>query len=87
MKVNFNPDSANGGVDDLGNTIRPPFVGLAHELGHAETIVQGTHQASDPNAPGHGQKGTTPPSEVNSLKRENEVRQEHNLTERSNYNQ
>ena len=33
--VYWNPNSTIGGPDELGNTTRPPFIGLAHELGHA----------------------------------------------------
>jgi RHS repeat-associated protein len=66
--VGFNPDLQTGGMDTTGCNQRPPFIGLAHELGHAEAVDNGT----DPGA-----KGTDAEHELNALKRENDVRSEH----------
>ncbi len=84
-KIMFNPDSTIGGVDDKGSVYRPSFVGLAHEMGHSQSYTTGTHQVADKNADGFGSAGTTPVSETNSIKQENIVRNEHNLTPRSSY--
>jgi hypothetical protein len=39
--VNWNPDDPHGGPGTGGSCIRPPFVGLAHEIGHAISRVSG----------------------------------------------
>jgi len=77
----YNPDRKTGGTDSTGSKKRPPFVGLGHELGHAEAIDNGT-QSYDK---GSEEKGTTPPSEKNSMKRENQIRKEHGLKDRPYY--
>ena len=79
--INFDPDSCQGGEDDNGSTIRPPFIGLSHESGHSEAINNGT-QTYERYQYIHG---TTPNREKNSLKRENEIRAENKLTPRSYY--
>lgn len=79
--INFDPDNWNGGKDDDGSNHRPPFVWLAHEMGHSEANNNGT-QTHEPYDCIHG---TTPERERNSIKRENEIRGEHNLTPRTNY--
>jgi len=79
--INFNPDDMEGGKNEEGSTERPPFVGLGHELGHAEAFDDGT-QSLDM---GTGEAGTTPPSEENSMRRENEIRSEHGLPRRPSY--
>lgn len=83
--IKFNPDKTTGGVDDKGSNVRPAFVGLAHEMGHSQSYVTGTHQLADKSAEGYGAAGSTPVSETNSIKQENIVRSEHNLTPRSSY--
>jgi hypothetical protein len=79
--TNFNPTNTTGGVDSTGSTTRPPYVGLAHEWGHAEGIDQGT-QTFDR---GTRAPGTTPPSEQNSMLRENQQRNGNNLPTRPSY--
>jgi hypothetical protein len=83
--IKFNPSKTTGGVDDKGSNVRPSFVGLAHEMGHSQSYVTGTHQLTDNSAEGYGASGSTPASETNSIKQENIVRGEHNLTPRSSY--
>lgn len=79
--VYFNPNSKSGGVDSNGSTNRPPYVGLGHELGHSEAIDNGT-QVFDR---GSRSPGTIPPSERNSITRENEIRSDHGLPIRPSY--
>ncbi len=80
--VNFNPDKRTGGIDTTGSNVRPPFIGLTHELGHSEAIDNGTQSSKgkDDKTP-----GTTPLWEENSMKREREVRKEHGLNDRPSY--
>jgi hypothetical protein len=79
--VYFNPNNWVGGVDVTGSNIRPPFVGLGHEMGHSEAVDNGTQTFN----PGTGAPGTTPPREQNSLRRENQIRRENNLPIRPSY--
>ena len=79
--INFDPDKQTGGKDDNGSNYRPPFVGLAHEMGHSEAMNNGT-QTYEPYNP---IPGTTPEKEKNSIKWENAIRAEHKLTPRTNY--
>lgn len=39
--ISWNPLSTDGGIDVNGNTSRPAFVGLAHEMGHARDANRG----------------------------------------------
>ena len=79
--VYFNPRSTTGGVDEKGSMQRPSFVGLGHELGHAEDNAKGVKpDRIDDKSP-----GTTPPVERNSVGRENEIRREHGLPSRPSY--
>jgi len=80
--VSFNPTLTKGGVDANGSDQRPPFVGLAHELGHARAMDLGKQSGDD----GSRQPGTTPPSERHSVANENMVRKEHGLPKRPSYN-
>ena len=79
--IYFDPDKKEGGMNEEGSRERPPFIGLAHELGHAEAIDEGT-QSFDR---GSKKSGTTPPSEKNSMERENQIREEHGLPLRPSY--
>lgn len=79
--VYFDPRSTKGGVDENGSNQRPSFVGLGHELGHAEDNADGNKMGGY----GSRQPGTTPPVEQNSVKRENEIRKEHGLPVRGPY--
>lgn len=79
--VYFNPRNTTGGADENGSTKRPSFVGLGHELGHAEDNAAGKKPGGvDAMLP-----GSTPPSERNSVARENEIRKEHGLPLRPSY--
>jgi RHS repeat-associated protein len=79
--VYFDPKT-KGGVDVNGSNQRPSFVGLAHELGQAEANNRGDHVGSYPTAP---TPGTTPAIEQNAMTRENQVRQEHGLPDRTTF--
>ena len=85
VKIKFNTEKTTGGVDENGGTERLTFVGLGHELGHAESFVNGTHEFSNKKDPDFGRPGTTPPSERNALGRENSIRAEHGLPLRPYY--
>jgi RHS repeat-associated protein len=39
--ISWNPNTKMGGLDETGNTSRPSFIGLAHELGHAYDALDG----------------------------------------------
>jgi len=79
----YNPDKKTRGTDSKGSDKRPPFIGLAHELGHAEAYDKGMHKRDkDDN---DKTPGTTPPSEEHAMERENEIREEHGLNERPSY--
>ncbi len=79
-KVLFDTNSLLGGTDTEGRRARPPYVGLAHEFGHAEEMINGVWKTNNDAPP-----GGTPPSEVYSMKVENMVRREHGLPERASY--
>ena len=79
--INFDPNNWIGGDDDNGSPLRPPFVGLSHESGHSEAINNGTQTYEQYiEIP-----GTTPNREKNSMKWENKIREEHNMTKRTYY--
>ncbi len=46
-KINYNPNRTEGGVDVDGNKERPAEIGLAHELGHAKDITNGTEPTGE----------------------------------------
>jgi len=80
--IRFDPEDRTGGKDSEGSEVREPFIGLAHELGHAEAIDEGTQS---PPIFKQEEPGTTPPSETNSVRRENEIRSEHGFPLRPSY--
>ena len=81
--VRYNPRDIRGGVDDKGSYFRPAYVGLAHELGHAEAAAEGKQPLVPPRT--IPVAGTTPDYEANAMKRENEVRSQHGQNLRSCY--
>jgi RHS repeat-associated protein len=83
VTVAFDPTDSSGGMNDNGSTRRAGFVGLGHELGHAEQDIAGTLPA--PPTPATMPHDFTPPREVHSILRENQIRGEHGLAPRSNY--
>jgi hypothetical protein len=79
--VKWNPSNLDGGKDVNGNTTRPAFVGLAHELGHGKAIAEG----NQPDKPLQGVSGRTPRSERESMKQENAIRAENGIPLRGPY--
>ena len=84
-QVEYNPNLESGLTDDKGSSRRPAFVGLAHELGHAEATDKGTQPIPPENRMKYLKYGSTPYWEKNSMKRENDIRKEHNLTPNTYY--
>jgi RHS repeat-associated protein len=81
--VMFDPNNVHGGVDENGSNVRPAYVGLGHELGHAEAAAHGQQAPRDPDAPQI--PDSTPYWEDNAVMRENQLRQEHGLPGRPSY--
>lgn len=77
--VKFDPSSSNGGLNTRGNTERPTFIGLGHELAHGLDDVRGTLNLS--RIP--GQSFTY--AEHFSTHIENQMRAEHFLPLRTHY--
>lgn len=69
--ISFNPDK-----DSTSFGERPPFVGLAHEIGHAAAADQGAQSTNkgDPSI-----FGSTPPNEKQSMQLEKSVQKEHGI--------
>jgi hypothetical protein len=44
--IHWNPNSTNGGIDANGNTSRPSFIGLGHEMAHIQDAWKGTYDNS-----------------------------------------
>ncbi|MCX2576380.1 RHS repeat-associated core domain-containing protein [Pedobacter sandarakinus] len=42
LQISWRPGSGDSGIDQNGNTERPSFIGLAHELAHAADALDGT---------------------------------------------
>jgi hypothetical protein len=42
LQVTWRPGTGDSGIDQNGNTARPSFIGLAHELAHAADALDGT---------------------------------------------
>lgn len=76
VDLGFDPTDMTGGENDKGSDRRPPFVGLAHELGHANDMMNGRHPI---DFSGRGD------DEGGAIEAENEVRAEHGLAGRSQY--
>ena len=84
VDVFFDPTDHSGGMNDNGSTRRAPFVGLSHELGHAEDMINGRDGPRVRDSEGRLQDHT-PEREGNAIMRENMVRGEHGLAPRSNW--
>jgi hypothetical protein len=80
-QIIFDSDNTNASRDSSGSTQRPPFIGLAHELGHASLADVGRYN----NDYGQIIENTTPPAEQENLPIENAIRHENGLPERSWY--
>jgi hypothetical protein len=84
--INWRPSNTTGGPDQNGNTSRPAFIGLAHELGHAESASRGMADRSV-HAPNHNEVAFRDirNDEYNAVHWENRVRSEHQLPLREFY--
>jgi hypothetical protein len=82
--VKWNPNDTSGGLDLNGNTSRPSFIGLAHELAH-------NYDFRFDGWLGYNKQGDWfAAEEVRNVEIfagnvENLIRQEHNLTQRAFY--
>ncbi len=87
--ISFNTNKTTGGLDVNGNTNRPTFVGLGHEMFHVMQNTLGTTDRStwfntpDPNDP--SKSLITPKAEINTSNYENRIRAENNIPLRAYY--
>lgn len=83
--ISWNPSRTQGGLDENGNLSRPSFLGLAHELGHSYSTLDGTWNTSPWYTGSDGNIKTQ--NEVIGVHWENRIRAEHGLPLRGNYEQ
>ena len=83
--VHWNPNNKEGGVDANGNRDRPPEIGLAHELFHAQDQAAGTVDKAFSGYGDPDSKGALllPNYEVKVRREENSVRREQGVAERA----
>ena len=82
--VSWNPNDSKGGLDTKGNTSRPAFVGLAHELAHVWAAMNGRDRSSETWMTfSNGDVRTK--SEFLATHFENQIRSENNLPLRAYY--
>ncbi|MCD2257591.1 RHS repeat-associated core domain-containing protein [Psychroserpens luteolus] len=84
VRINYDPNLREGGLDVNGSYDRDPYIGLAHELGHAFDAINGTRDKSkstmkDPDEPERDKAKTLTKKEVKARKFENKIRQEQGL--------
>ena len=81
--IYFNPNSYRGGPNINGNTYREPFVGLAHELGHAinSNVGMTNYTRFNPNHP-NPSLSTRTVDEFDAMRYENIIRSEHGIPKR-----
>ena len=86
MSIKWNPNSTSGGPNDQGNNYRPAFIGLSHELGHAEDWAnfpimdsRSWIELSDGSVITNAEKYA--------MHVENKIRAEHGLSLRTHYTQ
>jgi len=82
ITVSFAPTSTSGGPNQDGNRQRPAYIGLAHELAHAEDKINGTLVSTV-----WTRIGTTPiyDAERYAMHVENQIRAENGLPLRTAY--
>jgi len=79
--IEWNPESTEGGPNERGDNIRPAFIGLAHELGHAED-----YPSMDMNKWIKLQDGEEiPHADKYAMHVENKIRSEHGEPLRTHY--
>jgi RHS repeat-associated protein len=77
--VSFDPSSKDGGLNAQGNTSRPTFIGLGHELAHSLDDISGTLNTS--TIPGQN----FAEAEKYATHIENQMRAEHRISLRTHY--
>jgi len=87
IRVTWNPKTSDGGLDQKGNTSRPSFVGLAHELAHAHDYTSDGSAADNTSWYIYPNKKIVFFAEVYASHIENQIRRENNLSLRQYYSQ
>jgi hypothetical protein len=86
VKIEWDPSNTSGGLDTQGSTNRPAFIGLAHEMAHANDLLQdGKIDASTWFTTTDGQTRTN--AEKYGTHVENQIRAENGLNIREYYTQ
>lgn len=83
INVYWNPTNTNGGIEVNGNTNRPAFVGLAHELAHSFELI--TTGKNDTEVWGTVGGKNFYKAEIFATHWENIVRSEHDIALRKFY--
>ena len=81
--VSWDPNDRTGGIDENGNSSRPSFIGLAHELGHAHDALDGVMDRSTWVTFSNGDIRTK--SEITATHWENRIRAENGIPLRAYY--
>ena len=85
--IKWNSTKIEGGLDHTGNIVRPPFIGLGHEMAHIQDVWRGTYDSSIwfTVKQKNGRIRKIQNAEKYSTHIENLLRSEHNLPLRSYY--
>ncbi len=79
--ITWNPKEMRSGPDVNGNTTRPSFIGLAHELGHTHDLLDGKYLDQQMQGAPDGTRNW----EIQAMEWENNVRLENNIPLRASY--
>ena len=74
--IKWSSNNLKGGYDEKGSNLRPPYIGLGHELAHIEDIWRGTY---DNSIWGVEAQKEIPNAEKYGMHIENQLRSEHNI--------
>ena len=83
--IQYNPFSFLGGFNTSGNQYRPPFIGLAHEMGHALDALRGNLYFNHDKGIYRAKHQGVFKSEWQAVYRENMIRKELGLPLRTHY--
>ena len=85
--ISYDPMSFNGGFNESGDTYRPSFIGLGHELGHAHDAMLGLRVPYLGETENHYPNlfMGVPINDWSAVYWENQIRQEHNIPLRTHY--
>jgi hypothetical protein len=85
-QIFWDPNNTNGGPNINGGTYRPSYIGLGHEMGHAEMSRQGLSNLAkaDVNSPYPELQNITM-DEYNAMRYENQIRKELEIPLRAAY--